>query len=86
MRIFGKERQSLRIKKAVAARAVYDNGEGLQEIELRLLTEDGERLTLQIPPSLARKLTLELSSAYEAINPPLRSSRNAADFLGMDDF
>jgi hypothetical protein len=87
MKLFGRKVEYLFIKKAVAARAIYKGHHtDTSEIELRLLTEGDERLVLRIPPALAGKLVMELSSAYEAINPPLRGRTTPADFFGMDDF
>lgn len=83
MFIFGKERQSLRIKKARAARAIFVNTE-TQEVEVQLLTDDGERLELQIPSSVAHTLIMHMTEAYLAINPPLRTGA-AADWQGMMD-
>lgn len=83
MRIFGKERQSLRIKRMRACRALFMNGEGTEEIEIQLITDDGEKLDLQVPYRLAPGLIQQLTSAHEAISPPVRSTR-AADWLGME--
>jgi hypothetical protein len=76
MRIFGKERQSLKVKAIRAVRAMYVNGDDTQEIEIHFITEDGERLDLQIPWRLAYNLVGDLKDAYEAINPPLSSRNN----------
>lgn len=85
MKIFGKERQSLRIKKVKASRAVFMNDQGTQEIEVTVLTEDGEKLTLQMPPQLAHVLVREVGAAYEAINPPIHQGwgQGAAQWDGM---
>lgn len=84
MKIFGKERESLRIKKAAAARALYMDGNGTQEIEIRLVTEDGDRLDLQIPFLMAPALIGQLTDAYEAIVPPLSRRNNPAAQWGLD--
>lgn len=78
MKIFGRVRDSLRIKKVKASRALYMDGPGTQEIEISLLTDDGERLDLQFPYHLAPQLIHELTSAYEAINPPISRGFNPA--------
>lgn len=83
MRIFGKERQSLRVKNIRAARALYMDGPGTEEIEIEFVTDTGERLTLQMRPQLAHKLNLEVGSAYEAICPPLIRGSNYATWDGM---
>lgn len=87
MKLFGKNKETLRIQKVRASRAVYvrpGNPEE-QEVELALITEDGERLDLRMRTGLVRQLILDLMDSYEAIAPPLnRGSRNAG-FLGMQD-
>jgi hypothetical protein len=87
MKLFGKDKDTLRVQRIRASRAIYirpGNPEE-QEIELQLITEDGERLDLRMRTGLARQLILDLSDSYEAIAPPLtRGSRNAG-FLGMQD-
>lgn len=76
MKIFGKERESLRIKAARSCRALYMDGNGTEEIEIHLITDDGQRLDLQLPHRLAPALIGELTDAYEAINPPLSRRHN----------
>lgn len=76
MRIFGKERQSLRVKKIRACRALYVDGDGTEEIEIHFITEEGQRLDLQIPHRAAPELIGQLTDAYEAINPPLSRRNN----------
>lgn len=77
MKLFRKERQSLRVKKIRAARAVFLD-QDVQEMEIEFETEEGDRLTLQFMPRLAPGLIQELTGAYEAINPPLSRQRNPA--------
>jgi hypothetical protein len=87
MRLFGKNRETLRIGKARACRAVYvrpGNPEE-QEIEIQLITEDGERLDLRIKTKVAASLMLDMRDAYEAILPPMRRGNYAAGWQGMDD-
>lgn len=78
MRIFGKERASLVIKKVKAARALYVDGAGTEQIDIYLITADGERLDLQLNHRIVPHLIGELTDAYEAINPPLSRRNNAA--------
>lgn len=87
MRIFRKERESLRIKAIRACRAKYMDGNGTEEIEIHFITEDGERLDLQIPYRLVYNLVGDLKDAYEAINPPLsaRNNRSATWDFDMND-
>lgn len=84
MRIFGKERQSLKIKAIRAVRAMYADGPGTQEVEIHFITEDGQRLDLQIPFQLAPDLIGDLTNAYEAISPPLSARRNRAASWDFD--
>lgn len=86
MRIFGRNKESLRIKKVRAARCLYMDGPGTQEIEIRLMTEDGEILDLQLPFQVAPKLIGELTDAYESIVPPLSRRQNwQAGWSGADN-
>lgn len=85
MRIFRKERQSLRIDRIRAARALFMDGHGTEEIEVTFRTEEGDILTLQMKPHLAHRLVNEVSIAYQAICPPIRQYDGAAQWLGMDD-
>lgn len=85
MRIFGRERETLKIKKVRACRAVYQLHQEHEEIEIELHTEDGEKLTLQLPFRLAPQLVQQLTIAHEAINPPMRTGSRAADWAGMMD-
>lgn len=83
MKIFGRNRESLRIKKVRASRAVFIN-QDVQEVEINLITEDGERLDLQLPSRLVPGLIQGLSIAYTAINPPLRSGDWQSSWQGME--
>lgn len=78
MKIFGKKRESLRIKKSRACRALYADGPGTEEIEIHLITEEGERLDLQLHHRSVPELIGQLTDAYEAINPPLSRRNNPA--------
>jgi hypothetical protein len=83
MRIFSKERESLRIRKARASRAIYVDKD-VQEIDLEVETEDGERLTLRMSPRVAHTIISHMQTSYEAINPPLNRG-SAAQWDGMMD-
>ena len=86
MKLFGKNKECLRIKKVRAVRCLYADGPGTEEIEIHLITEDGERLDLQLHHRLAPDLVSDLTNAYEAINPPLSWRRNRdAEFGGFDN-
>jgi hypothetical protein len=82
MMIFGKKRDSLRIKRIRASRAVFVN-QDIQEVHIEFITEDGERLTLQLASRMVPGLIGDLTDSYEAINPPLsRRSNGAAGWEG----
>lgn len=72
-----------RIRMVRSSRAVYVE-EDRSEIDIQLLMEDGEIITLVLPPRLAGKLVAEVSQAYEAINPPLARGFGAATWQGME--
>lgn len=84
MKIFGRERESLRIKKIAAARAVYVNAD-VQEVEIKFKTEDNEILTLIVPSRLLRNLIRDLHVCHIAINPPLMTGQYQSQWQGMDD-
>ena len=76
MKIFGRERASLSIKRSRAVRALYADGPGTEQIEVHLITEGGERLDLQFHHRDIPALIGQLTDAYEAINPPLARRSN----------
>ena len=78
MKIFGKERDSLKIKAVRAVRAKYAIEAGTEEVEVHLKTSEGHRLDLQFSIRDIPNLIGELTDAYEAINPPLSRRNNAA--------
>lgn len=78
MKIFGRERDSLKIKAVRAVRAKYAIQAGLEEVEVHLRTEEGHRLDLQFNIRDIPRLIGELTDAYEAVNPPLSRRHNAA--------
>lgn len=87
MKIFGKNRETLRIKRIKACRALYMDGPGTQEIEIKFMTEDGETLVLQMHHFLAPNLIGELTDSYEAIVPPLhRRGNGQASWEGSSNF
>lgn len=85
MKIFGRERQSLRIDKARACRALYADGPGTEEVEVHLITEEGQRLDLQFHHRSIPDLIGQLTDAYEAINPPLNRRVNPASGWSGND-
>lgn len=87
MMLFGKKRESIRVAKIRASRAIYvrPGNPDEQEVELQLITEDGERLDLRMRTGVVRQLILDLNDSYEAIVPPLTRGNRNAGFLGMSD-
>lgn len=85
LKIFGKNRESLRIKMVRACRALYADGPGTEEIEIHLITEEGQRLDLQFHHRAIPELIGQLTDAYEAINPPLSRRRNWASTWADED-
>lgn len=84
MMIFGRKRESLRIKKLKASRAVFVDRD-IQEVELSLITDDNERLDLQIPDRLIAPLIQQLTISYQAIHPPIHGSGSLrAGWEGME--
>ncbi|MCA1806257.1 MAG: hypothetical protein LC687_00030 [Actinobacteria bacterium] len=73
---FKKNRIPIRVGKVKASRAVYESAD-IQRIELTIITAPphGEELILEFTPPLAHKAILEMSLAYNAINPPITNPR-----------
>ena len=84
MRLFGRERDSLRVKKVRASRAVYQS-EDIQNVEIRLMTEEGQILDLILSSRSAATLHTELGTALEAIYPRLSRGSGYATWDGMRD-
>lgn len=86
MKIFGRERDSLRVKKWKAARAMFVDGNGTEEVHITLLTDDGQKLVLQVPHREVPTLIGQLTDSYEAINVPLyRRNNHQAGWDGADN-
>lgn len=81
---FFKGKESTRVKKIGASRAIYVNPD-LNEIHITFISEDNEKLTLELSPSQARDLIEFMTVSYQAINPPLRGGSYAANWQGMTD-
>lgn len=71
------------VEKVRASRAIYGDADH-SELEIKMMLEGGTPITLRMTPHLARQLIVTMTSAYTAINPPLRSG-NAAGYLGMTE-
>jgi hypothetical protein len=76
------KRDGIEVKKIGASRAKYESPD-IQRIEVRMTLEgDLGDLTIILTPSQGHELITNLTTAYTAINPPLRSP-GAAGFYGM---
>lgn len=82
MRFF-RSRDTAKVTKVVASRAVFES-QDIQRVDVRFRNDDGDELTLEFHPDIVPNLILELSTAYEAIRPPLRGTGgHAAGWNGM---
>jgi hypothetical protein len=81
---FFKNKESTPVKSIRAVRAVIDIHTRLEMVDVEFINSDGEKLTLNLTPSQAGKLSVELGHAYEAINPPLTRGGRAAEWQGME--
>lgn len=79
MHLFRKlaQNQSVPLSKVNAVRAVYVSPD-LQEVHLTLTAESGEKVTYQVSVTLARQLIEEITQAYYAILPPLKTRRDGS--------
>jgi hypothetical protein len=77
------EMHQFNIDQAKATRAVYLSPD-VQRIEVELITEDGEHLIACFPSRLAGELIIQMTGAYEAIHPTLRTGLGTASWRGMD--
>ncbi|HEV7949949.1 MAG TPA: hypothetical protein VGP24_09300 [Glaciihabitans sp.] len=86
MWLFGKNRETVKVKKIAAGRAVYQGVDTTQtEIEIKLITTDKERLTILVPLQQAMHLIRDLNISYQAAVPPLHTGRYESQWQGMDD-
>jgi hypothetical protein len=82
---FFKGKEDTRVKKIKASRAVYDLHTNSEEVEITFINEDGEKLTLRLNVHQTHSLIMELTTAYDAIRPPLSRGNYAAGWMGMED-
>ena len=66
------ERHSVVVRKIRATRAMFVSPD-VQEVHVEFVTDENDRLVLQLAPRHAYTLIHELTNAYNAINPPLRN-------------
>lgn len=86
MKLFGRERETIKVKKVAAGRAVYQGVETTHtEIEIKLITTDGEKLMIQMPLQQAFHLIRDLHLSYQAAVPPLTMGNYQSQWQGMDD-
>lgn len=83
MKLFGKQKEHLRIRDIKAARAVMVLHEETQECNVSMITEDGERLDLTLPDRVLPELIMDLCDVYESIHPPLRRGSRQSTWMGM---
>lgn len=84
MKLFGREREMLRVKKAKSSRAVYVDTD-IQRVEIKLLVEDGQFLTLDMDLDTVHTMVIELSNAYSACRPGLSRGSYQSQWQGMED-
>lgn len=77
------EQHTITARRAKATRAVYVDDEH-SEIEVTLEIEDGTLLVIRMTPKVAGPLIVQMSTAYTAIHPPLKSGLGAAGWQGME--
>ena len=69
------------VKRIRASRAVFLSEE-VQRIDITIELDYGDKIRLEMHPQLAHKLIAELTSAYLAINPPIRNYGGGVPFDG----
>lgn len=67
---FSRGRDSLKVKFIRGARAVYESEE-IQRVELKLETELGDKVILEMTPAQCHRLIMDLTNAYESIFSPI---------------
>lgn len=76
-------REPIRIRRIRASRAVFESEE-IQRIDIDIdLDLDGTtKIRLEMHPQLAHKLITQLTTAYVAINPPIRNYGGGVPYDG----
>lgn len=86
MWLFGKNRETVKVRKIAAGRAIYQGVDLTHtEIEVKLRTDEGEKLTLLIPLQQANCLIRDLQISYSAAVPSSTTGRYESQWQGMDD-
>lgn len=86
MKLWGKNKERLKIKKIAAARSVYQGLDTTRTtVEVKMRTEDGEKLELEMELTTARQLIRDLTIAYTAAVEPLHTGQYESQWQGMDD-
>jgi hypothetical protein len=85
MKLWGKNKEHIRVADIQATKAVVVLHQTAVECNVRLVSEDGEVLDLTIPDHLLPEFVLDLTDVYEAIHPPLRRGSRIATWRGMDN-
>lgn len=64
------------VKSATAARAIFQQGRGaIPKVQFKFLTYDDEEVEFELEMIEAGKMIEQAMSAYNAISPPLKTSR-----------
>lgn len=64
---------AVRVHKIESSRAIYES-QDVQRIDIRLTTDEGDKLTLELTDRHAFDLIRQLTTSYQAIHPSLPSS------------
>lgn len=82
---FFKGKESTKVKKIGASRAIIGGiTSDTEEVHVTFISEDNEKLVLELTPKQARDLILMVSDSYEAIVPPLTRGVRASSWIGME--
>jgi len=67
--------EPVRVRKVHASRAVFESEE-IQRVDIELTLDYDIKVRLELNPRLTQQLIVQLTNAYLAINPPLRTHGN----------
>lgn len=80
-RLFG-SKLAVPVDRIQACRSVFESAD-VQRIDINFVTDNAERLTLECKPKQVAELIVQLTIAYNAINPPLPTGQGQATHWGM---
>lgn len=73
----GAQGTAIRAQHIEAVRAMYNEGDGTERVELHIRVEgDQERLILDLSTKQVADLIRQMTAAHDAIHPPLRRHGN----------